>query len=98
MAFFIGKNEGKLDDKGRVMLPSIYRKHLAENDREQIICRFDSDLCCLILYPLSVWEKESELVQEKFDYHKKEDKSILQQYFASSEYLDIDSVGRILLN
>ena len=98
MASFIGKYDGKLDDKGRVPIPAPYRKRFDDNDKDQMVCRYDADLCCLNLFTLSAWEKEYEEIQEKFDYHKKEDKIFLQQILQEAYYVDIDSVGRILLN
>ncbi|MDR0830932.1 MAG: hypothetical protein LBN95_12620 [Prevotellaceae bacterium] len=98
MALFFGKTDGKLDEKGRVMIPSQYRKQLADENILQVICRFDAHLCSLSIYTPSVWEEKFRLAKEKIDENTKDGKQLLWQLFSSTEYLDIDAAGRILLN
>ncbi|MBV5343130.1 cell division/cell wall cluster transcriptional repressor MraZ, partial [bacterium] len=61
MLNFIGKQEAKADVKGRVFIPSAYRKLLPEGDKERVVMRRDPENDYLVLYPIPVW---NEMVQE----------------------------------
>ena len=54
MSTFIGKYDAKADVKGRIFIPSSYRKLLPEGDRSKVVMRKDADNDCLVLYPESV--------------------------------------------
>jgi hypothetical protein len=55
MSTFIGKYEAKADIKGRIFIPSVYRKLLPEGARERVVMRRDASNDCLVLYPEPVW-------------------------------------------
>src|SRR5574344_1452940 len=97
MKTFIGNIEAKTDAKGRVFLPSVYRRMLSDTEREKMVMRRDPDNACLILYPESVWNKKVEDFKEKLDEWDAEDQMLLMQFVSDAEWLDIDSQGRILL-
>lgn len=98
MVFFGGTYNTKLDDKGRVPIPVAFRKRFEEGDKEQIICRFNTDFNCLRIFTLSVWSEECKKMYENFDEYDEKDAAFLEDFFKTSYYLDIDSAGRILLN
>ena len=54
MSTFIGKYEAKADVKGRVFIPSTYRKLLPGGERDRIVMQRDTENDCLILYPEQV--------------------------------------------
>jgi MraZ protein len=97
MSTFIGKYEAKADVKGRVFIPSVYRKILPESDRERVVMRRDADHDCLVLYPVSVWNAKVDELKLSLDEWNPEDQMILMQYVSEAEWLDIDSQGRVLL-
>lgn len=97
MSTFIGNIEAKTDVKGRVFLPSAYRRLLPENEREKVVMRRDPDNACLIVYPESVWNKKVEDFKDKLDEWNAEDQMLLMQFVSDAEWIDIDSQGRILL-
>lgn len=97
MSTFIGNIEGKLDDKGRIFVPSVYRKILAEEESKRIVMRRDTDNECLMFYPESVWNEKVGQLRESLDEWDPEDQFILMQFMADAEYLELDGQGRILL-
>ena len=97
MQTFIGNIEARLDDKGRIFIPAVYRKILAEYDSKRIVMRRDTDNECLMFFPESVWNRKVEELRAKLDEWDPEDQLILMQFMADAEYLDTDSQGRILL-
>lgn len=97
MQTFIGKIEAKLDDKGRIFVPAVYRKILAEEESKRIVMRRDTDNECLMFYPESVWNEKVEQLRQTLDEWDPEDQLILMQFMADAEYLELDGQGRILL-
>lgn len=101
MATFIGNIEARLDDKGRIFIPAVYRKILAEQSGEpsckRVVLRRDPDNACLVFYPESVWNAKVEALSEGLDEWDPEDQMLLMQFVSEAEFLDIDSQGRVLL-
>ena len=98
MSTFIGKYEAKADVKGRVFIPSVYRKVLPEANRERLVMRRDTDNDCLILYPESVWNAKVEQLKSVLDEWNPDDQLLLMQFVSEAEWIDIDSQGRILVS
>ena len=98
MSTFIGKYEAKADVKGRVFIPSVYRKVLPEADRERLVMRRDTDNDCLILYPESVWNAKVEQLKSVLDEWNPDDQLLLMQFVSEAEWIDIDSQGRVLVS
>ena len=97
MSTFIGNIEGRLDEKGRIFVPAVYRKILAEDESKRIVMRRDTDNECLMFYPESVWNEKVEQLRQTLDEWDPEDQLILMQFMADAEYLEMDGQGRILL-
>lgn len=97
MSTFIGKYEAKADVKGRVFIPSVYRKILPESDRERVVMRKDTENDCLIVYPVSVWNEKVEAFKSRLDEWNPVDQMLLMQFVSEAEWLDIDSQGRVLI-
>lgn len=97
MATFIGKYDAKADVKGRVFIPSGYRKNFSEADRERVVMRKDADNDCLIIYPESVWNQKVEEIKSRLDEWNPEDQMLLMQFVSDAEWLEIDSQGRVLI-
>jgi len=98
MATFIGNIEAKADVKGRIFIPSSYRKQLPEGERERLVMRMDTHNACLILYPEGVWNRKVADFKEKLDEWDSDDQMLLMQFVADAEWLDIDSQGRVLIS
>ncbi len=98
MSTFIGNSEAKLDVKGRVFVPSVYRKLLPNDERERLVMRMDPDNACLILYPEGVWNRKVADFKEKLDEWNPEDQMLLMQFVSDAEWLDLDSQGRVLIS
>lgn len=97
MQTFIGNIEGRLDEKGRIFVPAVYRKILAENESKRLVMRRDTDNECLMFYPEQVWNEKVEALRQGLDEWDPEDQLILMQFMADAEYLEMDGQGRILL-
>ena len=97
MKTFLGKIEAKIDVKGRVFVPSVFRKVFSEEDRERVVVRMEADEKYLVVYPESVWNKQVLDLQSKLNEWDPEDQMLLMQFVGDAEILDFDSQGRVLL-
>jgi MraZ protein len=97
MSTFIGKYEAKADVKGRIFIPSAYRKLLPDGEREKVVMRRDAENECMILYPEHVWNAKVEDFKTRLDEWNPTDQFLLMQFVADAEWLDIDSQGRVLI-
>lgn len=97
MSTFIGKYEAKADSKGRIFIPSAYRKLLPEAERERVIMQKDPENECLIIYTESIWNSKLNDFKSKLDDWNSTDQLLLMQFVSEAEWLDIDAQGRILI-
>jgi MraZ protein len=98
MSTFIGKYEAKADVKGRIFIPSAYRKLLPDGDKERVVLRKDAENECLIIYPEHVWNEKLESFKSRLDEWNPTDQLLLMQFVSDAEWLDIDSQGRVLIS
>lgn len=91
---FRGSFEHSVDEKGRVAIPSPFRKLLGQNENSKlIITKLDK---CLVAYPLDIWEQ----LEEKLSSLPQFDPKVVafQRYFISNATeCPLDKSGRILL-
>ena len=97
MKTFLGKIDAKLDAKGRVFVPSVFRKVFSEEDRERIVVRMEADEKYLVVYPESVWNRQVVELQSKLNEWDPEDQMLLMQFVGDAEVLEFDAQGRVLL-
>ena len=97
MKTFLGKIDAKLDAKGRVFVPSVFRKVLSEEEKERIVVRMEADEKYLLVYPESVWNKQVMELQSKLNEWDPEDQMLLMQFVGDAEVLEFDAQGRVLL-
>ncbi len=98
MSTFIGKFDAKADVKGRIFIPSAYRKILHEGEKDRIVMRKDAENDCMILFPESVWNEKVNNFKSKLDEWNPIDQLLLMQFVSDAEWLDIDSQGRVLIS
>lgn len=98
MSTFIGKHDAKADVKGRIFIPSTYRKMLHEGEKEHVVMRKDTENDCFVLYPEHIWNEKVSDFKSKLDEWNPTDQLLLMQFVSDAEWLDIDSQGRVLIS
>lgn len=99
MAGFSGNIEAKIDDKGRVFVPSVYRKLLEKSgESELVIRRSPENETCIHVYPLSVWEQQVAELKSRLNLWNPKEKQIFRQFVSMAISTAIDGQGRILTN
>lgn len=94
---FLGNIEAKLDAKGRVFLPAIFRKVLQTSCEESLILRKDIFQPCLVLYPESVWNEQMDVLRSRLSRWNGRHQQIFRQFVSDVEIISLDGNGRILI-
>lgn len=97
MIQFLGNSDAKADAKGRIFIPSVFRKILQQAGEEFLVLRKDVFQDCLVLYPGSVWQKEIESLRSKLNKWDNEQQQIFRQFVLDAERLEMDASGRVLI-
>lgn len=95
---FTGNIDAKVDEKGRVFVPSSFRKILAREESSQgLIMRRDVFQSCLVLYPLSVWDEQVDAITARTNMFDRQGRDALRRFVAGAESIVLDSGGRMLI-
>ncbi len=96
MSTFIGDYRCKLDVKGRVLLPSAFRKLLGDSE-SYCVLRKNLHEKCLDLYPMQEWLRQVELIRSKVNPFNKKHADFLREFYRGTAKVQIDGNGRILI-
>lgn len=94
---FTGSIDAKTDEKGRVFVPSAFRKILQKEGEEGLVLRRDLFENCLVLYPKSVWDAQVDAVRERTNLFDRRQRQGLRLFMADAEDITLDSGGRMLI-
>ena len=95
---FLGNIEAKLDAKGRVFLPSVFRKVLQTSGEEKLVLRKDVHQPCLVLYPESVWNERMDALRQQLNIWNKDHQQLLRKMNSDVEEAVLDGSGRLLIS
>lgn len=94
---FLGNIDGKIDSKGRVFLPSVFRKVLQASGFESLVLRKDVFQPCLALYPVSVWNATMDELRSRLSRWDSRQQMIFRQFVKDAEVVELDGNGRFLI-
>ena len=94
---FLGNSEAKIDIKGRIFLPAMFRKQLQTAAEECLIMRKDTYQDCLVLYPESAWNVQMKELRSRLDNWNPKHQMIFRQFVSDVEIITLDSNGRFLI-
>ena len=93
----LGNIEAKVDAKGRIFLPAVFRKALQTAAEETLVMRKDVFQQCLVLYPESVWNTQMDLLRSRLNRWNRKHQEIYRQFVSDVELLTLDGNGRFLI-
>ncbi|MBR8538059.1 division/cell wall cluster transcriptional repressor MraZ [Carboxylicivirga sediminis] len=97
MITFIGDFVCKPDAKGRVVLPSLFKKVMSEANQSSFVVRKDLFDNCLVLIPQDEWQKEVQLLESKLNSFRQKDKRLKRALYRSTAEVNLDGNGRFLV-
>ncbi|HLO61005.1 MAG TPA: hypothetical protein VK179_19810 [Bacteroidales bacterium] len=97
MVTFIGDYTCKLDDKGRVLLPSAFIKQMAGSMQERFVVKKDIFESCLVLFPMNEWERQNEILRQNTNPYNREHNTFLRGFFKGTAEVVLDASNRLLI-
>ena len=94
---FLGNIEAKTDAKGRVFLPSAFRKQMQPVSEGSLIMRKDTYQNCLVLYPENVWNEQMNELRNRLNRWNAKHQMLFRQFVADVEIVTLDGNGRFLI-
>ena len=96
MNYFFETYECKIDDKGRLKLPSSLMKHLANFPDQDLVVKRAVFQKCLEVYPLKPWEKLMSKINGLNRFVKK-NADFIRMFTAGVKTIEVDKAERILI-
>jgi MraZ protein len=97
MATFIGDYTCKVDEKGRITLPSAFKKQMDPASGDRFVVKKDIFEQCLVLYPFEEWERQNRLIRERINPYNKEHNKFLRNFYRGTAELTLDGNSRLLI-
>lgn len=94
--YLIGTYECKVDVKGRVLIPSAFKKQLASVINKGFVLKRAVFQSCLELYPISEWEELISKVNS-LNRFKKKNNDFIRRFTAGVKFIELDNNGRLLI-
>lgn len=97
MSSFIGDYDCKVDEKGRVLFPSAFKKQVKSASPDRFVVKKDIFESCLVLYPIEEWERQNTLIRKNTNPYNKEHNMFLREFYRGTAEVTLDSSGRLLI-
>ncbi len=97
MKNFIGTYECKIDDKGRLKVPSSLAKQMEGFEGEMFVIKRSVFQNCLEVYPMTYWEKLMDKIN-KLNRFVKKNADFIRMFTAGVKTVQLDSAGRIQIS
>ncbi len=97
MITFIGDYPCKMDLKGRILLPSAFKKQMGENKVSRFVVKKAIFERCLMLYPYDEWERQISILRAKTNPYNRAHAEFLREFFKGTAEVVLDGSERILI-
>lgn len=95
MTEFTGTYNATIDDKGRVVLPSAFKKEMGELALESLVIERNLFKDCLDIYPERFWKERVAAFKSTLDPFDEEDDAFLQFFYENFIKVAMAANGRI---
>ncbi len=97
MATFIGDYPCKVDEKGRVILPSVFKKQMPSASEDRFVVRKDIFENCLVLYTIEDWNIQLSRIRSRINPYNREHNRFLRNFFMGTAEVTLDGNSRLLI-
>jgi MraZ protein len=95
MTEFTGTYNATIDEKGRIVLPSAYKKEMGDMATEPLVIERNLFKECLDIYPEKFWNARVEAFKSTLDPFDEEDDAFLQFFYENFKKVEMAANGRI---
>lgn len=97
MNSFIGTYECKIDDKGRLKVPSSLIKQMENFDNKAFVVKRSVFQPCLEVYPMNAWDKVMGKIN-KLNRFIKKNADFIRMFTAGVKIVELDNAGRLQIS
>lgn len=97
MKSFIGTFECKIDDKGRLKLPSALTSQMESFSEQGFVVKRSVFQPCLEVYPMKQWERIMEKINA-LNRFKKQNADFIRMFTAGVKMVEADGAGRLQIS
>jgi MraZ protein len=98
MITFVGEYTIRIDAKGRLVLPSAFKKQVGGAPlSDSFILKEDMYEKCLVLYPAAEWERQNQIIRSRLNPFDKQHNQFLRSFSKGAIEVTLDSVNRLLV-
>jgi len=98
MTTFIGEYKAKVDDRGRMVLPSAFKEAMSDVEDKRLVVKKALYTPSLEVYTFAQWQRDSEEVRAKLNFFSKEGDLFWKLYMKGTAVVEPDEkFGRILI-
>jgi MraZ protein len=97
MTTFIGDYPCKADAKGRVMLPSAFKKQMGSAPQDKFVVKKDIFEKCLVLFPQEEWDRQVKLLRSRINPYNREHNQFLREFYKGTAEIILDANNRMLI-
>ena len=99
MITFIGEYTSKLDDRGRLVLPSAFKSIIPEGGDMRFVIKKSLFADCLEMFTFAEWEKQSAEVKSKLNFFNEEHSKFWREFMRNRDVVEPDpKYGRIMIS
>lgn len=95
MTSFVNKYTGTIDEKGRIVLPSEFKKTVNEMGLESVILEKDDVTKSVLIHPEKTWEIKVKTITGRLNQQNPKHALFLQRFFQNFFRVSVASNGRI---
>lgn len=95
MPEFSNQYNAMIDDKGRVVLPAVYKRDLGETSERMLAVEKDPYEKCLNLYPISAWEERLEAIRSRLNPNDPRQSRFLDKFYQNFVKISVAENGRL---
>ena len=97
MITFIGEYTCKVDPKGRIMLPSAFKKQMPAGTEDRFVIKPDIYETCLVMYPIREWERLNRIIRANTNPFNREHERFIRLFNDGKAELALDANNRLLI-
>ncbi len=95
MTEFTGTYNATIDDKGRIVLPSVFKKEMGDKALEPLVIERNLFKDCLDIYPERFWKERVAAFKSNLDPFDEEDDAFLQFFYENFIKVGMAANGRV---
>lgn len=95
MKSLTGEAHGKVDSKGRLVLPSLFKKQLDDDTKQSFVVRKDIFENCIVAYPADEWDEQMQQIRKVMNPWNKKHNAFLRQLSRGTALTSLDNNSRI---